>query len=37
MQGKQAKMVSLTQERAMLGYLATTRYRHRIASWSCCR
>src|SRR5207248_2745087 len=26
MQGKQAKMVSPTQERAMLGYLATTRY-----------
>jgi integrase/recombinase XerD len=26
MQGKQAKIVSLTQERAMLGYLATTRY-----------
>ena len=25
MQGKQAKMVSPTQERAMLGYLATTR------------
>src|SRR5213080_1932843 len=26
MQGKQAKMVSPTQERAILGYLATTRY-----------
>jgi integrase len=26
MQGKQAKIVSLTQERAILGYLATTRY-----------
>jgi hypothetical protein len=26
MQGKQAKIVSPTQERAMLGYLATTRY-----------
>src|SRR5499425_3937119 len=26
MQRKQAKMVSPTQERAMLGYLATTRY-----------
>src|SRR4029434_8719853 len=26
MQGKQAKMVSPTQEQAMLGYLATTRY-----------
>src|SRR5882762_7920209 len=26
MQGKQAKMVSPTQERAMLGYLVTTRY-----------
>jgi integrase/recombinase XerD len=26
MQGKQATMVSPTQERAMLGYLATTRY-----------
>src|SRR5947207_10558161 len=26
MQGKQAKIVSLTQERAMLGYLGTTRY-----------
>jgi hypothetical protein len=25
MQGKQAKIVSPTQERAMLGYLATTR------------
>jgi hypothetical protein len=25
MQGKQAKMVSPTQERAILGYLATTR------------
>ena len=29
MQGKQAKMLSLTQERAILGYLATTRYPHR--------
>ena len=27
MQGKQAKIVSPTQERAILGYLATTRYR----------
>src|SRR4029434_4021870 len=26
MQGKQAKIVSLTQERALLGYLETTRY-----------
>ena len=26
MQGKQAKMVSPIQERAILGYLATTRY-----------
>jgi hypothetical protein len=26
MQGKQAKMVSPTQERAILGYLDTTRY-----------
>ena len=26
MQGKQAKIVSLTQERAILGYLDTTRY-----------
>jgi integrase/recombinase XerD len=26
MQGKQAKIVSLTQERAILGYLITTRY-----------
>jgi len=26
MQGKQAKIVSPTQERAMLGYLVTTRY-----------
>ena len=26
MQGKQAKIVNLTQERAILGYLATTRY-----------
>jgi len=26
MQGKQAKMVNPTQERAILGYLATTRY-----------
>ena len=26
MQGKQATMVSPTQERAILGYLATTRY-----------
>ena len=26
MQGKQAKIVSPTQERAILGYLATTRY-----------
>ena len=26
MQGQQAKMVSPTQERAILGYLATTRY-----------
>jgi integrase/recombinase XerD len=26
MQGKQAKIVSPTQERALLGYLATTRY-----------
>jgi len=29
MQGKQAKIVSPTQERAILGYLATTRYPHR--------
>jgi hypothetical protein len=29
MQGKQAKMVSPTQERAILGYLATTHYPHR--------
>src|SRR6266487_5840937 len=29
MQGKQAKMLSPTQERAILGYLATTRYPHR--------
>jgi len=29
MQGKQAKIVSPTQERAMLGYLETTRYPHR--------
>src|SRR6266850_7520376 len=29
MQGKQAKMVSPTQERAILGYLDTTRYPHR--------
>jgi integrase/recombinase XerC len=28
-QGKQAKIVSPTQERAILGYLATTRYPHR--------
>ena len=28
-QGKQAKIVSPTQERAMLGYLETTRYPHR--------
>jgi len=27
MQGKQAKIVSLSQKRAMLGSLATTRYR----------
>jgi len=26
MQGKHAKIVSPTQERAILGYLATTRY-----------
>jgi hypothetical protein len=26
MQGKQAKMVSPTQERAILGYLVTTHY-----------
>jgi hypothetical protein len=26
MQGKHAKIISLTQERAILGYLATTRY-----------
>jgi hypothetical protein len=26
MQGKQAKIVSMTQERAILGYLVTTRY-----------
>ena len=26
MQGKQAKIVNSTQERAILGYLATTRY-----------
>ena len=26
MQGKQAKIVSPTQERAILGYLVTTRY-----------
>jgi hypothetical protein len=37
MQGKHVKSVSLTQERAMLRSLATTRYRHGIASWSCCR
>ena len=29
MQGTQAKIVSPTQERAMLGYLETTRYPHR--------
>src|SRR5262245_62961605 len=29
MQGKQAKMLSPTQERAILGYLETTRYPHR--------
>jgi integrase/recombinase XerC len=29
MQGKQAKIVSPTQERAILGYLDTTRYPHR--------
>src|SRR5215510_1458057 len=29
MQGKQAKMLSPTQERAILGYLGTTRYPHR--------
>ena len=29
MQGKQAKIVSPTQERAILGYLETTRYPHR--------
>jgi integrase/recombinase XerC len=29
MQGKQAKMLSPTQERAILGYLDTTRYPHR--------
>ena len=29
MQGKQAKMLSPTQERAILSYLATTRYPHR--------
>jgi integrase/recombinase XerD len=29
MQGKQAKIVSPTQERAMVGYLDTTRYPHR--------
>src|SRR5216683_3802727 len=28
-QGKQAKIVSSTQERAILGYLETTRYPHR--------
>ena len=28
-QGKHAKIVSPTQERAMLGYLETTRYPHR--------
>src|SRR5882672_9706323 len=28
-QGKQAKIVSPTQERAILGYLETTRYPHR--------
>ena len=29
MQGKHAKIVGPTQERAMLGYLETTRYPHR--------
>jgi hypothetical protein len=29
MQGKQAKMLSPTQERAIVGYLETTRYPHR--------
>src|SRR5258706_11508776 len=29
MQGKQAKIVSPTQQRAILGYLGTTRYPHR--------
>ena len=29
MQGKHAKIVSPTQERAILGYLATTRYPQR--------
>jgi integrase/recombinase XerD len=29
MQGKQAKIISPTQERAILGYLETTRYPHR--------
>src|SRR6266581_159982 len=29
MQGKQAKILSPTQERAILGYLDTTRYPHR--------
>ena len=29
MQGKHAKIVSPTQERAILGYLETTRYPHR--------
>src|SRR3989442_12146898 len=29
MQGKQAKIVSPTQERAIVGYLDTTRYPHR--------
>ena len=32
MQGKQAKIVSPTQERAILGYLATTRYPSRDES-----
>jgi hypothetical protein len=37
MQGKQAKIVSPIQERAILGYLVTTRYPARIASCSCYR
>jgi hypothetical protein len=37
MQGKQATMVSPTQERAMLGYLATPTLRRVTGSCCCCR